>query len=53
MLDREFGNAPEALTDDQLELVSGGGDLGPAAKIEAPAPITLGDVARFVFTGSV
>jgi len=40
------------LTLDDLELVSGGGDLGPAAKIEAPAPKTLGDIARFVFTGS-
>jgi hypothetical protein len=38
--------APEVLTDEQLELVSGGGGdyVGHAAKIEAPAPISVGDV---------
>jgi hypothetical protein len=54
MLKRKSENtAPEVLTEEQLELVSGGGYVGPAAKIEGTKPVTLGDVARFVFTGSV
>ena len=37
-------NVERELTADELELVSGGDYVGHAAKIEAPAPISVGDV---------
>jgi len=41
-------NVERELTADELELVSGGGKLGPAAKATstAPPPVTVGDVLK-------
>jgi hypothetical protein len=41
-------NDERELTADELELVSGGGKLGPAAKATstAPPPLTVGDVLK-------
>jgi hypothetical protein len=46
-------NVERELTADELELVSGGGYLGPAAKIEAPKPVTVLDVLLCGFGGGV